>query len=524
MKYKSLYLLRKLMDDDDKSTVSQQQYQTPSEESNVMPNNGEGSEGDMKILNYAGSKKLLIKDKLKWLNIDLSDVLTQDSTVSVPANTTATDSEAGLGPTITFNLELVGNKNVKLTWAVTGADSWNIKRADGSKPLSGVTTDIIDSENYSDSGEYTDNTTSAASTYTYRFYASNTSVPEYQDEDIITNSLYTTYTIQYLDPQSGPNEGWASNQLVEAAELEDPSSFTGAVNQFTKYLNSSNFNNGDILYDNANGTTPFDGTFGNSGAVNFFVFDGSTLDKVFQVSSTGVLSNVMNRKPEPPSITATASSSSVIALQITGDTKTTKQYQVYKKQGSGSYGLHATINPTSKGSLTDTNTVTNYNVTGLPANTPYTFKVRGINDDFNGDYSNEDTESTMQAGTQWANIPNDITLLTDTFSFGDTATSAALQITLNNGSNSNNTTITCPQPTNGDLKVAVATDQDPGLTGTGGNATGFATSKTVGNASTYYLRFKYFQLKQFSNNTTEDINFTHGSATNEDFSVTCTAQ
>jgi len=519
MKNKSEYILNNL---DAKDNESQQQYQVPSKESNEIPSDSSGSEGDMKILNYAGTKKLMLKGKTKWMNIDLSEAISTVSSVSSTSVSTATETEAGLGPQITFTTQLSGNKNVELTWNVVNADEWNIKRVSGGS-FSGTTTDIIDHENYGDSGTYTDNSTSAATQYTYRFWCRNTSAPQFQDEVITTNSLYTTYTIQYLNPQSGSNTGWDSDELIPAAELEDPPNFNGAVDQFTKYLNSSSFQNGDILYDNANGTQVFDGTFGQGGSAMFFVYDGSSLDKIFRVASNGVLSDAMNRKPETPSISASATSSSVIALTITGDTKVTDKYQIYKKEGSGSYSQHGSdVEPNAKGNLTNTNVTTNVNITSLNANTQYTFKVRGINDDFNGDFSGEDIESTLTAGTQWSNIPNDFTLLTNASIFGDIAVSSAKTITLASGSG--NTTISCPQPTNGTLEVAVATNLDPGVNGNGGNSTGYSTSKTVGVSSTYYLRFRYRQTKQFTNNTTEDISFLNNSIENTTLSITCTAQ
>ena len=520
MKNNKPYLLRDEFNID--SNESKQQYQTPTKEGNEVPNDSQGSEGDMKILDYGDSKKLLIKNKLKWLNIDLKDSLFNDSTIISSSASGATEVEAGLGPEITFSLSLSGNKNVVLNWNVVNADNWNIKRVNASS-FSGTTTDIIDSDSYSDNGTFTDVTTSASQTYTYRLQATNTSLPEFDDKTIATNSLYTAYAIQYLNPQSGSNTGLDSDELIPAAELEDPPNFNGSVAQLTKYLNSSSFQNGDILYDNTNGTQVFDGTFGQGGSAMFFAFDGSSLDKVFRVANNGVLSDVMNRKPEIPSIDATTISSTVISLTITGDTKVTDKYQIHKKEGTGSYSQHGSdIDPSAKGNLTNTNVTTSLNITSLNANTQYTFKVRGINDDFNGDFSGEETESTATIGTSWSNIPNDFTLITDTFTFGDIAISPAKTITLTGGNN--NTVITCPQPTNGTLEVAVATNLDPGINGNGGNSTGYSTSKTIGVSGTYYLRFRYKQTKQFSNNTTEDISFLNNSIENTTLSITCTAQ
>ena len=60
MKNNKPYLLRDEFNID--SNESKQQYQTPTKEGNEVPNDSQGSEGDMKILDYGDSKKLLIKN------------------------------------------------------------------------------------------------------------------------------------------------------------------------------------------------------------------------------------------------------------------------------------------------------------------------------------------------------------------------------------------------------------------------------------------------------------------------------
>lgn len=130
--------------------------------------------------------------------------------------------------------------------------------------------------------------------------------------------------------------------------------------------------------------------------------------------------------------------------------------------------------------------------------------------------------------TNWSTAPGDFNLHIEdgsTFSPIDEVTSTASTITLNNGSGT--TSISCQQPSNGniELKVAVSTTGDPGTSGTANSGTGFGNSQSgIAAASTYYLRFKLIEVKVNSGGlSAEDrtITFTNNGVSNTDLQINC---
>ncbi len=123
--------------------------------------------------------------------------------------------------------------------------------------------------------------------------------------------------------------------------------------------------------------------------------------------------------------------------------------------------------------------------------------------------------------TAWSNVPADFNLHVGGATTGanDSGVSNALQIDLADADG--NTSITCQQPSNGniDLKVSVSTSGDPGANGTGNSATGFQNNAPgLAAATRYFLRFQLKEVKNNSGNleTAEDrtITFTNNSISN----------
>ena len=189
-----------------------------------------------------------------------------------------------------------------------------------------------------------------------------------------------------------------------------------------------------------------------------------------------------------------------------------RNLEIQRKTGSGSYSTIATIAPSAKGNLANTNVTTTHNNTSLSAGTTFTYRVRGKNNTHNGTYSNEVSASTAAAGTSWSNVPTDFTLTGLGFNGGDFSTGKT--ITLSNGSG--NTIIQCSQAgLNGVLKVAASTSSTPSTSDT------YSTSVTIANATTYYLRFQYSRIKSINDNNAQTITFTNNTVSNTDLDITC---
>lgn len=132
------------------------------------------------------------------------------------------------------------------------------------------------------------------------------------------------------------------------------------------------------------------------------------------------------------------------------------------------------------------------------------------------------------ASTSWSNVPADFNLHAsgDNFSV-DSATSPAKSITLSGGSGT--TSISCQQPSNGniDLKVAYSLNGDPGTSGTANSGSGFqnnAPSISTTTNDTIYLRFKLIEVKANSGNLSAEnrtITFTNNSVSNTDLQINC---
>ena len=496
---------------------AQQQYATPTQERNSIPSNSEGAPGDTVIVNQEGSKSIYVKTQDEWYNTSLQR---QFDATNVASSTITAVTETTDTPSVSISSSLIGNKIVQLTFNITNENSFVINRREGNDFNTGSNNTTILT---SGTSPFNDTTTANSTQYTYRLTATNGGGSNSVDTTITTLSASTSFNINFIDPQDGSaDDAWSDGQLIECAEFDEIDGTSGtSVNALTKYLNNTDFNDGDILYNNSNASTPFDGEAFNTQATgnNFFSMDG-TIDKIFQVASNGVLSNVINCAPIAPTITGVVNSSTSITLSIVGDMRVTRHLVVERKTLGGSYSaLTSTLAPTSSSSLAHDNITTGYTDTAsLSAGTTYVYRVRGKNNTHNGIYSNELQLTTAAAGTSWSNVPADFTITA--IGFNGEEVSGAKSITLTNGSG--NTTIQCSQSgLTGQLSVAVSTSGDPGISGTSNGATGFATSKTIGVAGTYNLRFKYAKLKNNTENVSCDVTFTNNTVAETGLDITC---
>lgn len=488
---------------------AQQQYATPTQERNSIPSNSEGAPGDTVIVNQEGSKSIYVKTQDEWYNTSLQR---QFDATNVASSTITAVTETTNTPSVSISSSLIGNKIVQLTFNITNENSFVINRREGNDFNTGSNNTTILT---SGTSPFNDTTTANSTEYTYRLTATNGSGSNSVDTTRSTLGASTSFNINFIDPQDGSaDDAWSDGELIECAEFDEIDGTSGtSVNALTKYLNNTDFNDGDILYNNSNASTPFDGEAFNTQATgnNFFSMDGD-VDKIFQVASNGVLSNVIDCAPLAPSVTLTVVSSSQINLSITGDMRVARNLEIQRKPSGGSYSTIATIAPSAKGNLANTNVTTTHNNTGLSAGTTYIYQVRAKNNTHNGIYSDPVSATTSAAGVAWSNVPTDFNI-TAFGNYGEEF-SAGKTITLTNGAN--NTIITCSQSgLSGTLSVAASTSSTPSVTDT------YSTSVTISNATTYYLRFKYKKNKNISNNTTQTITFTNSSVSNTDLDIQC---
>ncbi len=352
-------------------------------------------------------------------------------------------------------------------------------------------------------------------------------------EDVTTGLVVYPFIITWLTYQDGPDAGWSSSELTECAEFIDTTSLGGDQTEATKWgkrwLNNTTFaTNGNTLYKRSDGSQTFDGMFGNGSGSAWFGYKtssgASTVNKIFECNQDGVLSNVISSSPDTPQLTLSTDQSDQVTVSIVGDMRIARTIQIERKVGSG--GTYSALSaspltPSSRGTASDSNvTTTHTDSQSVNASTNYYYRVRSVNNVHNGDWTVANI-TTPSAGVAWSNVPADFTITVANLGLtSECEPSSAKQINLTNGDG--NTTISCSQSgLNGTLKVAVATDQDPGANGTGGNANGFATSQTVSSASTYYLRFQYCDLKEFSNDTYQTVTFTNDGVSNTELQIRC---
>lgn len=228
---------------------------------------------------------------------------------------------------------------------------------------------------------------------------------------------------------------------------------------------------------------------------------------------TGTANASATTRPAPTidTFTATAGASAgeidIVYTTSNADTVTLKE----DNTTDGTYETTIINNTTPvDGSLTRT---------GLTGGNLHTYQLTAT-----GAGSVVDTASaTPVAPTSWS-LPTNFSLLvlSDIFS-ADSAVSALKTATLTNGSGT--TSISCQQPSNGniELKVAASTTGDPGTSGTANSGTGFAnTLNSLANASTYYLRFKLAETKANTGGQSSQgrtITFTNNSV-NDTFTLT----
>jgi hypothetical protein len=323
--------------------------------------------------------------------------------------------------------------------------------------------------------------------------------------------LTIKYLVQAEQGESNVDVGWISTagsvaaskgELVLCAEAAAPADDLRANGlslsvdtETTDFNSDGTVSNGDTLFNSNSGAT-LSSRRPDGGMVNQETFlCETTQNNIFQVNSSGVISNVRSRTPDVPTKpTLVADSGTQITVTIpTTNTAVTREFKLQRSIDGGSFSDRATFVPSDSGSIDDTSIGTTFvDDSGLSAGDVVKYQVRGQNAFANSAFSTEsDTVTTPSPSTAWSNVPTDFNLhiLDADSSLDDSDVSAVKTINLANASG--NTSISCQQPTNGlvEFKVAASTSGDPGVAGTANSGTGFGSSITVAAGTTYYLRF-----------------------------------
>jgi len=280
---------------------------------------------------------------------------------------------------------------------------------------------------------------------------------------------------------------WANGELYLCAGAEVPTdddiNFT--IDDETDFNSEGTIDNGDTLFAGSTGTTlsplrAFQGGL-------FYV--ETTTDKIFQLNSSAVISNVISRTPVVPTKpTLVANSGTQITVTIPStNTVVTKEFDIHRSIGGGSFARVATVSPSSRGNTSNTSVSTTYvDSTGISAGNSVVYKVFAQNAFATSSASTTSDSVTTPAGTQWGSFTNYAMSLGSGNS--QTLESSEKSLTLTNGSG--NTTISVAQPSNSnpnaDLEIKVGTSS--------GNYGSYATSHSgLSAASTYFFKTKLTQ-------------------------------
>ena len=274
--------------------------------------------------------------------------------------------------------------------------------------------------------------------------------------------------------------GWSDGDLDDCAGLD------GSVEDNLMLIESENdFNedgtvsNGDVIFANSTGTTKpayasgrpdelqADAYLVETTQNNIFLYDKSDSD----------ISNVRSRTPNVPTKpTLNADSSTQITVTIpTTNTQVTKEFDIHRSIGGGSFARVATITPSAKGNFANTSVnTTHVDSSGISAGNSVVYKVFAQNAFATSSASTtSDSVTTPSAGTAWSNLQGDPSNIFG--GNGDTEVGGAVSIDLANGSGDTVITLN-PSSVVGTLSVAYSTSNDPGPTGTANGGSGFGTS------------------------------------------------
>tara|TARA_S200002703_G_scaffold66899_1_gene58055 strand:+ start:162 stop:1706 length:1545 start_codon:yes stop_codon:yes gene_type:complete len=431
---------------------------------------------------------------------------------------------------LTATADSADPSKVVLAWAVgvpTGApaiSAFTLKRATDSNISANVSTLSTNA-----AGSPVNDTGLAGGTqFFYRASATNAIGTTVSNDNATTTAARTAIAIKYLrqeeQGESNVFTGWISTagsvastkgELVlcaEGAVVADDSRGSGISTVLlseNEAIADGTLSNGDTLFAATTGTS-VSAKKPNDDLVNQETFlVETTQNNIFQINTSGVLSNVRSRTPNVPTKpTLVADSSTQITVTIPStNTAVTREFDIHRSIGGGSFARVGTVVPSDSGSIDDTSISTTFvDSSGISAGNSVVYKVFAQNAFATSSASTTSDSVTTPTGTSWGSFTN----YTMALGSGNSQTleSSEQQLTLTNGSG--NTTITVEQPNNSnpppDLEIKV------------GNASGnynlissyTESPSAIATASTYFFKTKLTQQGTKDNSSeTCDIVFTN---------------
>ena len=320
------------------------------------------------------------------------------------------------------------------------------------------------------------------------------------DELLGQSSARLQLTIKYLvqeeQGESDRDTGWISTassisstkgELVlcaEAAAVAEDARSNGLEyrvdTENTDFNSDGTVSNGDTLFNSNSGAT-LSSRRPDSGLINQETFlCETTQNNIFQVNSSGVLSNVRSRTPDVPTKpTLVADSGTQITVTIpTTNTVVTREFKLQRSIDGGSYSDRATFVPSDSGSIDDTSIGTTFvDDSGLSAGDVVRYKVRAQNAFANSSFSTISDAVTTPSATSFSASPSsdDIIVFGDASSF-DSGTTGTITVSVTN--RQGNIDVTTTENTTGDFSIRAAAS-DPGVAGSFFTAVNNIDSDTV---------------------------------------------
>ena len=316
--------------------------------------------------------------------------------------------------------------------------------------------------------------------------------------------LTIKYLVQIEQGESNRDTGWISDtslseinstkgELVlcaEAAAVSDDVRENGL--EYTVDTETTDFNsdgtvsNGDTLFNSNSGAT-LSSRRPDSGLINQESFlCETTQNNIFQVNSSGVLSNVRSRTPNVPTKpTLVADSGTQITVTIpTTNTAVKREFDIPRSIGGGSFARVGTVVPSDSGSIDDTSISTTFvDSSGISAGNSVVYKVFAQNAFATSSASTTSDSVTTPVGTSFSASPSSAAILMGSTSTligidptGDPAFSDAITVSVTN--RQGNIDVTRTQNTSGQFLVAAGTS-DPGTGGSYGTSVANINSDTV---------------------------------------------
>ncbi len=441
------------------------------------------------------------------MNVELGDGATDSISLRTTSNTFGLSSPDSFSElyslsndspefttALTATADSVDPSKVVLAWAVgvpTGApaiSAFTLKRATDSNISANVSTLSTNA-----AGSPVNDTGLAGGTqFFYRASATNAIGTTVSNDNATTTAARTSIAIKYLKQvESGESDiftGWISTagsvastkgELVlcaESAIVPEDSRGSGRTTQLqseTDFIADGTLSNGDTLFAGSTGTgvtdiRPNEGDFANQ---ETFLVD-TTQDNIFQINTSGVLSNVRSRTPNVPTKpTLVANSGTQITVTIpTTNTAVTREFDIHRSIGGGSFARVGTIVPSDSGSIDDTSISTTFvNDSGISAGNAVVYKVFAQNAFATSSASTTSDSVTTPSGVSFSVSPSldpatSIAIFSDEFT-PDSDTSSAVTISVTN--RQGNIDVTRTQNTSGAFAIAAGAS-DPGTGATFG--------------------------------------------------------